>query len=193
MASKSKSKAKAEKKKNTPEAPKLPRVKTKKRNQIRRGPNGGMQLVLCEDVMYLGKQGDVVEVKPGYGRNYLLPYGKAVVPTDHNIRLLERHKIRVQQATEARIADLKTLAEQIQRIPGITIEAKATEEGHLYGSVGQQEISKGLRAKNLMVEPAMVKIEGPLRETGIFVISLDLGFEITTEVRVAVIDADKKE
>src|SRR5205809_2146745 len=110
------------------------KTRARKRNQIPKGPHGGMQLVLTQDVVHLGKQGEVVEVKPGYGRNYLVPRGLAVVPSEHNLRLLERHKVRVQQAREARIADLKSLAEQIQRIPGITIEANANEEGHLYGS-----------------------------------------------------------
>src|SRR6266436_2958197 len=122
---------------------------TKQRKQVRKGPHGGMQLVLVEDVQYLGKQGDLVEVKHGYGRNYLLPNGLATVPTEHNMRVLGRYQERVRQAREARIADLKVLAEQIQRVPHVTIEANANEEGHLYGSVGAPEIAKALRGKNL--------------------------------------------
>src|SRR5271170_7118555 len=94
----------------------------RKRNQMLKGPHGGMQLVLTEDVQHLGKQGEVVEVKMGYGRNYLLPRGLATIPTEHNLRLLERYKVRVSQAREARIADLKVLADQIRRTP-IQIEA----------------------------------------------------------------------
>src|SRR5262245_43836409 len=120
-------------------------------NHVLKGSHGGMQLVLTEDVPHLGKQGDVVEVKPGYGRNYLLPRGMATVPTPHNLRQLERFKIRVKQAREARMADLRALAEQINKMPGITVEANANEEGHLYGSVGAAEISKGLKAKALPV------------------------------------------
>src|ERR1700745_4285593 len=122
-------------------------MRTKKRNQIRKGSHGGMQLVLTEAVPNLGRQGDLVEVKPGYGRNYLVPNGLATVPTEHNLRLLERYKQRVQAAREARIADLRVLAEQIQRVT-ITIEANANEEGHLYGSVGAPEITKALRGQN---------------------------------------------
>src|SRR5690349_10278520 len=137
---------------------------TKQRKQVRKGPHGGMQLVLTEDVANLGKQGDLVEVKPGYGRNYLLPNGLATVPTEHNLRLLERYKQRVQQAREARVADLKVLAGQIQRINDVTIEANANEEGHLYGSVGAPEISKALKARNLPVEPDMVRLDGLIKE-----------------------------
>src|ERR1700731_4878274 len=116
----------------------------KQRNQMIKGSHGGMQLVLTQDVANLGRQGDVVEVKPGYGRNYLLPNGLATIPSPHNLRLLERYKERVHQPRESRIADLRVLAEQIQRMPHITIEANANDEGHLYGSVGAPEIAKAL-------------------------------------------------
>jgi large subunit ribosomal protein L9 len=151
-----------------------------------------MQLVLTEDVPNLGKQGDVVEVKPGYGRNYLIPRGMATVPSPHNLRLLERYKIRVKQALEARIADLKALAEQIQRMPGITLEANANADGHLYGSVGAAEISKGMKAKMLRIEAEMVRLEGPIKETGVYLVKLNLGHEIETEVKVAVINTQDK-
>src|SRR3954454_21476700 len=106
---------------------------TKQRNQIPHGKHGNMKLVLTEDVVHLGKQGDVVEVRPGYGRNFLIPRGMATIPTGHNLRLLERYKIRVRQARDARIADLRALAEQLQKMTEIVaIEANANEEGHLY-------------------------------------------------------------
>ncbi len=167
--------------------------RSKKREQVLKGPHGGMQLVLTEDVPHLGKQGDVVEVRPGYGRNYLLPRGMATVPTEHNLRLLERYKIRVRQAREARIADLRVLAEQIAKMPGITIEANANDEGHLYGSVGQAEISKGLKSKGMMIDPEMVHLEGgAIKETGLYAVKLNLGHELETEVKVAVIKSQAK-
>jgi large subunit ribosomal protein L9 len=150
-----------------------------------------MQLVLAEDVPYLGKQGELVEVKPGYGRNYLLPKGLATIPTEHNLRLLERYKVRVQQAREARVADLKVLADQIRRTP-IQIEANANEEGHLYGSVGPAEIAKGLRGKNLHVEPDMIKMEGPIKEIALYAVKVHLGYDIDTEVQVIVVRPPEK-
>ncbi len=165
---------------------------TKQRNQVRKGKHGGMQLVLTEDVPNLGKQGDLVEVKHGYGRNYLLPNGLATVPTEHNLRLLERYKLRVLAAREALIADLRVLAEQIQRLT-VTIEANANEEGHLYGSVGAPEISKALKAQNLKVEPEMVRLEGPIKECALFGVKLSLGHDIESEVKVLVTkQQDKK-
>ena len=168
---------------------------TKQRNQVRKGKHGGMQLVLTEDVANLGKQGDLVEVKAGYGRNYLVPNGLATVPTEHNLRLLDRCKQRVQQAREARVADLRVLAEQIQRVPHITIEANANDEGHLYGSVAGAEISKALKGKNLKVEPEMVHLEGAIKECGLYEVKLSLGYEVESNVKVMVVpqkQAEKK-
>jgi large subunit ribosomal protein L9 len=162
-------------------------AKTKQRNQVRKGSHGGMQLVLTEDVANLGKQGDVVEVKAGYGRNYLVPNGLATIPSEHNLRLLGRYKERVLQAREARIADLRMLVEQIQRVPHVTIEANANEEGHLYGSVGAPEISKVLKGKNLKVEPDMVRLQGAIKECALYEVDLSLGYDIETKVKVMVV------
>ena len=169
----------------------MPTKPKKQRQQVPKGSHGGMQLVLTDDVPNLGKQGEVVEVKPGYGRNYLLPNGLATIPTAHNLKLLERYKQRVQQAREARIADLKVLAEQIQRVT-VTIEANANEEGHLYGSVGAPEVTKALRAKNLNIEPEMVRMEGPIKEIALYAVKLHLGYDIETEVKVLVVRPPEK-
>lgn len=158
----------------------------KERHKTLKGKHGGMQLLLTEDVPHLGKQGELVEVKGGYGRNYLLPMGKATVPTTHNIKLLEHHKIRVTQAREAKVADLKVLSEQIGKVPHITIEANANEEGHLYGSVGAPEISKALKGKNLKVEIDMVRLEGVIKECGLYEVPLNLGYEIEATVKVMI-------
>ena len=149
-----------------------------------------------DDLAHVGKQGDLVEVKPGYARNYLLPYGKAVVPTEQNLKTLEQYKIKVQKAREARVADLKVLAEQLSRLPAITIEANAhetvDEQGQthhlLYGSIGAADISKALKGKNLNVEPDMVRLEQPIKEanTGT-VVPVHLGYGIEATIQVLVI------
>ncbi len=163
-----------------------------KRLKLPKSPTGNIKLVLIEDVMHLGKQGDLVEVKPGFARNYLLPNSLATVPTEHNMKQLDRYKERVQKAREAKVADLKVLAEQIQRI-NVSIEANANEEGHLYGSVGPAEVSKALKGRNLSVEPEMVKIEGVFKECGIYEVPLNLGYDIETKVQVAVVRQQEKQ
>src|SRR5438477_10432678 len=183
MATKKSAKAAA-----TTKAP--PTKKVKRRNQVLKGPHGGWQLVLIEDVMHLGKQGEVVEVKPGYARNYLLPNSLATIPTPHNLRLLDRYKIRVLQARESKVADLKMLAEQIQRV-SVTIEANANDEGHLYGSVGPAEVSKALRGRNLPVDTEMVKMDGPIKELGLYEVKLNLGYDIESAVKVLIVKPTK--
>src|SRR5581483_10792148 len=101
-------------------------------------------------------------------------------------------KIRVQQAREARMADLRNMAEQISKMTGITIEAFANEEGHLYGSVGPAEVSKGLKSKGMPIEPEMVKLEGHIKETGLYAVKLNLGYDTESEVKVAVIKLQEK-
>jgi large subunit ribosomal protein L9 len=184
MAKTSATKTKAAK----PAEKKPPQKKVKKRQQVPKGKHGGTQLVLIEDVTHLGKQGDLVEVRPGYARNYLIPYSLAVVPTPHNLKRLEGYKIKVQKAREARIADLKVLAEQLARLPTVTIEANATEEGHLYGSIGPAEISKALKSRNLSVEPDMIKLDHVIKEANtLSEVPLALGHGIEAKIQLLVV------
>lgn len=178
---------------------KEPKKKVRKRNQVKKGAHGGTLVVLVNDLAHVGKQGDLVEVKPGFARNYLIPYGKAVVPTDENLRTLEQYKIKVSKAREARIADLKVLAEQLTRLPAITIEANAHEaqyerdgvtETHLllYGSIGAADISKALKGKNLAVEPDMIRLEHPIREANTLTpVPLNLGYGMEASIQVLVV------
>lgn len=179
---------KADAKGEKPKEKKLPQKKERVRNQVKKGPHGGTLVVLVDDTAHVGKQGEIVEVKAGYARNYLIPYGKAVIPTAENLRTLEQYKIKVEKAREAKIADLKVLAEQLTRLPAVTIEANATDEGHLYGSIGPVEVSKTLKGKNLKVEPEMVKLENPIKDANTLTeVPLSLGYGIEAKIQVLVI------
>ena len=178
---------------------KEPKKKVRRRQQVKRGTHGGTLVVLVNDLAHVGKQGDLVEVKAGYARNYLIPYGHAVVPTEENLRVLEEYKIKVQKAREAKIADLKVLAEQLTRLPAITIEANAHEaqverdgqvETHLllYGSIGPADISKALKGKNLSVEPDMIRLDHPIREANTLTpVPLNLGYGLEASIQVLVV------
>jgi large subunit ribosomal protein L9 len=164
-----------------------PTKKVRVRNQVPKGPHNGVQVVLLDDVLHVGKQGNIVEVKPGYARNYLIPNGLAVVPSEHNIRMLEHYKIRVEKVKEARVADLKSLSEQIVRTQSVTIEANMDDEGHLYGSVTAQDICRAMRGKNLLVEPEMIKLAEPIKVAGIHPdIEIALGYDIHAKIEVVV-------
>ncbi|MSR52646.1 MAG: 50S ribosomal protein L9 [Gemmataceae bacterium] len=175
-------------KSNKPKAKPLPQKKVRVRQQVKKGEHGGTQLVLLEDMVHVGKQGQLVEVKAGYARNYLIPNGFAIAPSEHNLRLLERYKVRVGLAREARMSDLKSLAEQILRTKSVSIEVNATEDGHLYGSVGPQEIARAMRGKNLLVEPEMIKLPEHLKELGYDIpVPISLGYEIETSILVNIL------
>ena len=151
-----------------------------------------MQLLLTHPVPNLGQTGDLVKVRPGYARNYLVPRGLATFATPNNLRLVEKHRERLRQLEEARKADLMSLAAQITQ-RSITIEANANAEGHLYGSVNADQIATALRADNLPIEESMVRIEGPLKELGLYTINLNLGQEVVTEVKLWVVPSHAAE
>ena len=158
----------------------------RRRNHPMRAKDGYMQVILTQSVTHCGKTGELVKVRPGFARNYLLPSGLATFATPHNLRIVEKHRERLRQLEEARRADLMNLAAQIAQ-RSITIEANANAEGHLYGSVNADQIAAALRADNLPIDDAMVRIEGPLKELGLYTISLNLGQEVTTEVKLWVV------
>ena len=103
--------------------------------RLPRGQHNGVELLLIQSVDHVGNQGDVVEVKRGYAVNYLIPQGLATIATDHHKRMVEKHKAKLQEIQNARLAGLRDLAQEIAR-QSVTIEANANDEGHLYGSVG---------------------------------------------------------
>ena len=107
-----------------------------------------MQVLLTHAVPHFGQPGDLVKVRPGFARNYLLPQGLATFATPHNLRIVEKHRQRLRELEEARRADLVNLAAQIAQ-RSLTIEANANAEGHLYGSVNADQIAAALRGRQL--------------------------------------------
>ena len=154
--------------------------------RLPKGPNGGIQLLLIQSVDHLGKQGDVVSVKPGYAMNYLLPQGLAAIATDHHKRMVEKHKARLLEIQNARLAGLRTQADELSR-QSITIEANANDEGHLYGSVGAQEIVNALKRNEITITTDQVRLKGPLKELGLYTVMIHLGHEIESELKVWVV------
>lgn len=158
----------------------------RRRNHPMRAKDGHMQVILTQNVPHCGTTGELVKVRPGFARNYLLPQGLATFATPHNLRLVEKHRERLRQLEEAKRADLLSLAAQIAQRQ-ITIEANANAEGHLYGSVNADQIAASLRAEKLPIDNSMVRIEGPLKELGLYTISLSLGQDVNTEFKLWVV------
>jgi large subunit ribosomal protein L9 len=124
-----------------------------------------MKVILTQTIESLGIIGSEVDVKPGYGRNYLLPQKKAVLATPENRRRLAQEKVKF----ELQIAKERKLAEEMaQRLEGVVcrIAAKVAEEDRLYGSVGVRDILDALSAQNIQVERRMVLLTDPIKQLG---------------------------
>ncbi|MEW4571105.1 50S ribosomal protein L9 [Tautonia sp. JC769] len=158
----------------------------RRHNHPTRPKNGYMHVLLTNKVAKLGEPGDLVKVRPGYARNFLLPQGLATFATPHNLRIVEKHRSRLKALEEAKRSDLQTLAAQLSQ-RSITIEANANEEGHLYGSVNAQQIAAALATDGVQIDAESVRIEGPLKELGFYSIPIHLGMEITGEVKLWVV------
>lgn len=147
-----------------------------------------VELMLTEDVPSLGSQGEIVQVRRGYARNFLLPQGLATVATESNKRQVEKHRKNLAELAKQKISDLKKMAETISKY-SVTIEAQANEEGHLYGSIGANDISKQLKTAGYPVEADHVRLEGPLKELAMYTVKIQLHPEVETEVKVWVVPA----
>ena len=150
-----------------------------------------MELLLAEDVESLGKRGEIVRVRPGYARNYLVPNGLATLATEQNKRAVVRHQERLEEIRREKKKDLQTRADAIGKY-SVTLEANANEEGHLYGSIMGPDISKALKSAGYLVEADEVRLDGPLKELGMYTVKIQLHSDIQTEVKVWVVPAAKK-
>jgi large subunit ribosomal protein L9 len=145
-----------------------------------------VEVLLVHDVENLGKRGDIVKVKPGYARNYLLPQGKATVATQHNKRMVEKHREKLAALEISRIKQLQKVAEAVSKYSA-TIEAHATADNHLYGSVVARDISEALKAAGHAVEAEHVRLEGPIKELGMYTVKLKFHEKVQSEVKVWVV------
>ena len=167
----------------------MPRSSEKKRTYKRlpKGPNGGVELLLIQSVDNLGHSGDIVEVKPGFANNYLIPQGLATVANEHHKRMVEKHRAKIRAQQEARLAGLREIADKINE-ESVTIESKANDEGVLYGSVGVAEIVEGLLGKDIQVNNEHVLLDGQIKEHGLFPVQIRLHQDIElAELKVWVV------
>lgn len=147
-----------------------------------------MEVILREDIKSLGKAGEVVKVKEGFARNFLLPQGKAVKADPSKIKELEHHK----KAVAARQAKLKKGAEEFASkfaALSVTIRREVGEEGKLFGSVTTKDIADALRLENVLVDKKAIELKQPLKEIGTFDVSVRLHSEVTATLKVWIVKA----
>ncbi|QQR72666.1 MAG: 50S ribosomal protein L9 [Holophagales bacterium] len=148
-----------------------------------------MKIILLSDLRHRGRRGEIVDVKPGYARNFLFPNGMALVANDGNLKIFEqeRKKIDARHAAERQAA-----AEIAARIAGIklSLTKRATESGTLYGSVSVTEIAEALAAKGIEVDRRQIDLVGGIKTLGDHLVRVDLHSEIVAELAVSVAAAE---
>ena len=148
-----------------------------------------MQVILLEKIRRLGNLGDKVKVKPGYGRNYLIPQGKAVFATELNLVIFEKKRV----ALETKAHEALSYAEQRATIlneTSIVIAAQASDEGKLYGSVGINDIMEALLAKSLEVSRREIMLpNGPLHSIGQFIVEVHVHSDVIAQLQLEIVSA----
>ena len=143
-----------------------------------------MKLILQESITGLGNPGDLVQVKSGYGRNYLLPTGKAIVANEENMKVYEAKQEELKLQEEKRLQLAKEIFEKINDF-SVSQNVAISEEGTMYGSVGTKEISELLEANDFQIERSAVRLpEGSLKEIGNYVIDIELHPEVIAKVNL---------
>jgi len=147
-----------------------------------------MEVILLENIGNLGVLGDKVDVKPGYGRNFLIPQGKAVPATVDNVAKFEARRAELEAAAAETLSSAQARADALAALAAVEIAATAGEEGKLFGSVGTRDIAEALTAAGCEVDKAEVRLpEGAIRELGEFEIMIQLHAEVSTTVAIQII------
>lgn len=149
-----------------------------------------MKLLLKKNIPDLGSLGQIVEVKPGYARNYLIPYGFGIEVNNANLQWFEAQKRRLIAAEEENKEKLRLLANELEGT-SCTIIARATEEGHLFGSVTPKVIAEHLASEGIEVETKTIALEAPIKELGIYPVQVVLHAEVTAQIKVWVVKGDE--
>ncbi len=146
-----------------------------------------MQIILLEKIANVGNLGDVVKVKDGYARNFLIPQGKAKRATPENLKVIEARRAELEKAAADKLAGAQALAEKIEGSV-LRITQKAGVDGRLFGSVTNADIVEALKAQGVEVEKAMVRMPtGPLKQIGDHPVSVALHTDVSASITVTVI------
>ena len=145
-----------------------------------------MQVILKEDVHNLGKAGELVKVKPGYGRNYLIPQGKAVVATAGNVKQIEHEKKLIAAKQALVLKDAQAMVDRLAAIE-VQIERQAGEEDKLFGSVTSRDIAEALKDKGVTVDHKKVHLPEPIKTIGYHTIDIKLATNVTGKIKVVVV------
>ena len=151
-----------------------------------------VKLLLKESIKNVGKVGDIVEVSPGYARNYLLPKDLAVEPTPNNVKKIEARRKEIERLEAERRQEQAKLIEKLKGVE-VTLERRANEQGHLYGAVSATDIAKALQAQGYNIEATDINLPGKLDQINNYTVQVSFAEDLTGDIKVWVApDADSK-
>jgi large subunit ribosomal protein L9 len=145
-----------------------------------------MEIILRQGVENLGKPGDVVNVKAGYARNYLLPHGLAYEATPGNLKRIQQERDRLEAAENERRAGAQGIAEKLEQV-SLTFSARVGEEGKLFGSVTATDIAQQLESQGFHIEKRQIDLHEPIKALGVYRVPVRLHADVKPEIRVWVI------
>jgi large subunit ribosomal protein L9 len=145
-----------------------------------------MEIILRQAVESLGKPGDVVKVKSGYARNFLLPRGLAYEATPGNLKRIQQERVRLEAAESERRGAAQSIAERLEQV-SLTFSARVGEEGKLFGSVTSADIAQQLESQGFHVEKRQIDLHEPIKALGVYRIPVRLHADVHPEIRVWVI------
>ena len=145
-----------------------------------------MEIILRQAVENLGKPGDVVNVKSGYARNYLLPHGLAYEATPGNLKRIQQERDRLEAAENERRGAAQGIAEKLEQV-SLTFSARVGEEGKLFGSVTATDIAQQLEAQGFHIEKRQIDLHEPIKALGVYRVPVRLHADVKPEIRVWVI------
>jgi large subunit ribosomal protein L9 len=145
-----------------------------------------MKVILKEDIPRLGIMGETVQVAPGYGRNYLIPQGKAVLATSKNSKELEHQRQLILRKAELIRKDAESFAEKFRGLT-LTLARKVVEEDKIYGSVSVSDISQALEEAGVEIERKLIKLDEPIKSLGEFQVPVKVHADVTAELTVQVV------
>jgi large subunit ribosomal protein L9 len=151
-----------------------------------------VKLLLKESIKNVGRVGDIVEVSPGYARNYLLPRDLAVQPTPNNVKKVEERRKEIERQERERREQQERMIKQLEGVE-VHLERRANEQGHLFGSVTATDVARGLQAQNFNIEPEDVNLPGKLDQVRDYAVTIRFADDLTADIKVWVhADAESK-
>ncbi|MBU0728864.1 MAG: 50S ribosomal protein L9 [Proteobacteria bacterium] len=145
-----------------------------------------MEVILKETIDTLGQEGDLVKVKPGFGRNYLIPQKKAVLASKANIARLEQEKTTIESRRKSDREQAEALAKKISRL-NIVIEQRVGDENKLFGSVTSADIAEKLAELDVIIDKRKILLDEPIKTIGETIVTIKVGYQVNAEVKVEIV------